>query len=103
MATKKKEKKASLKPRGKAAPKRPKEPVTDPDKPGRFINDSRGPSAPILGHFVDVTEGEFKGRYGTFWTVSGDEKWAVIRTRDDETDLINVEVKNLKRAHAGRR
>ena len=76
---------------------------TDPKKPGRFINDTRGPSAPVLGHFVDVVGGEHEGRYGTFWNISDDEKWAVVRTRDNDTDLINVKVTDLQRADAGRR
>lgn len=94
------QKKASKK---KEAPKKPVEHVTDPKHPGRFINDARGPAAPILGHFVDVVGGEHKGRYGVFTTVDDKEEWGVVRSRDEFTDLLNVKVSDMRRAHAGRR
>ena len=111
MATK--TKKASSTAKRKAAPKKKtalsvresaKEPearVTDPKNPSRFINDTRGPTAPVLGQFVDIVSGPHKGRYGVFTTVEGKE--AVVRTRDAESERLNVKVSDLQRAEAGRR
>lgn len=93
-------KKASTK---KAAKKTEVDRLVEEKHPGRFINDSRGPTAPILHHFVDVVSGEHEGRYGVFTWVSDDEKYGVVRTRDARTDLLNVEVKDLRPALAGRR
>ena len=94
-------------PTRKAPAKREPKPEVDrlveEKNPGRFINDSRGPTAPVLGQFVDVVSGEHQGRYGVFNWVSDDEKHAVVRTRDARTDLLNVEVKDLRPALAGRR
>ena len=81
----------------------PVERLVDEKNPGRFINDTRGPTAPVLGHFVDVVDGEHKGRYGVLQTVDPEEKWGVVRTRDNNTDLLNVELKDLRPAQAGRR
>jgi hypothetical protein len=83
------------------AVKEPEARVTDPKNPSRFINDTRGPTAPVLGHFVDVVSGPHKGRYGTFETIEGNE--AVVRTRDAESERLNVKVSDLQRAEAGRR
>lgn len=86
---------------GETTAKEPEARVTDPKNPSRFINDQRGPTAPVLGHFVDIVSGEHKGRYGTFETVEGNE--AVVRTRDAESERLNVKVSDLQRAEAGRR
>lgn len=94
-------KKAAPKNEAAAAPKAPEERVVDDKHPGRFINDTRGPSAPVLGHFVDVVSGPCKGRYGVFQTVEGND--AVVRTRDNESEQLNVKVSDLRRAEAGRR
>ena len=87
----------------KKQPKPEVDRLVEEKNPGRFINDSRGPTAPVLGQFVDVVSGEHQGRYGVFNWVSDDEKHAVVRTRDARTDLLNVEVKDLRPALAGRR
>ncbi len=95
---------ATKRPPKQAAVKKPDvERLVDPKNPGRFINDTRGPTAPVLGHFVDVVDGEHKGRYGVLQSVDETEKYGVVRTRDARTDLLNVEVKDLLPAQSGRR
>lgn len=113
MTTKKATKKAAPKKRThkastkKATPKVKKAPETrrvDPPEtslPVRGLNDTRGPNAPVEGHFVDVVEGEHKGRYGTWVSTEGD--FAVVRTRDAYTDLFTVPISALRPAEAGRR
>lgn len=79
------------------------EPDIRPHEGGRDWNDTRGDAAPVLGHFVEVVEGEHKGRYGTFWSLGPAQKEAVVRTRDKRTDLLSVPVEYLRPALAGRR
>lgn len=69
----------------------------------RGINDTRGANDPVLGHFVEVVEGEHKGRYGTFWNLDDNGVDAVVRTRDSFTDLLPVPISALRPAQAGRR
>jgi len=53
--------------------------------------------------FVEVTKGEHKGRYGVAHNLVEEGKWAIVMTRDNDSENIHVEVKNLKPAQAGRR
>lgn len=72
-------------------------------RPARAINDTRGINDPVLGHFVDVVEGEHKGAYGVFYSIDNDGETAVVRTRDANTDLLTVPVSAMRPAEAGRR
>ena len=67
------------------------------------INDRREDDAPVLGHFVDVVSGEHEGRYGVFETLNHDEKTAVVRSRDAESERLVVKLSDLRPAEAGRR
>lgn len=65
------------------------------------INDVRGDDEAVLGHFVDVVSGEYKGRYGVFEELTGDV--AVVRTRDNDSLRFSCKVSDLVPAEAGRR
>lgn len=58
---------------------------------------------PHEGEFVEVTEGEHKGRYGAWHATTADGKWATIMTRDNNSENIQAEVGNLKPSRAGHR
>lgn len=65
------------------------------------INDVRADDEAVLGHFVEVVNGEEKGAYGVFEEVEGDD--AIVRTRDNDSRRIVVPIKDLIPAQAGRR
>lgn len=53
--------------------------------------------------FVEVTKGEHKGRYGVAHNFVEDGEWAIVMTRDNDSENIHVKVADLKPAQAGRR
>lgn len=69
----------------------------------RSISDTRGLNDPVLGQFVRAVSGAHKGRYGVFHSLAPNGKDAVIRTRDNRTDLLSVKVADLRPAEAGLR
>ena len=86
--------------------------VTEPVHPGidaaptpiaATINDIREDDAAVLGHFVEVTKGEHKSRYGVFEELGKDGKTAVVRTRDADSIRLTCPVADLIPAQAGRR
>lgn len=77
----------------------PSAPVSSPVPPG--LNDRRADSEPIIGHFVEVTKGEYEGRYGVFIELEGET--AVIRARDENSDRFTVPYTSLRQSRAGKR
>lgn len=67
------------------------------------INDTREDDAPVLGHFVEVIGGKYEGRYGVFETLNYDEKTAVVRSRDAESERLVIKLSDLRPALPGRR
>lgn len=72
----------------------PAAPVSSAVPPG--LNDVRGDEDPVLGQFVEVTSGEYEGRYGVFLELDGSD--AVVRTRDAEGERLSVPLSDLRRA-----
>lgn len=68
---------------------------------GRTLNDARADGDAVIGHFVDVTGGEYEGRYGVLLEVDGDT--AVVRGRDNDSDRFTTKYSDLVPAQAGRR
>lgn len=66
------------------------------------LNDTRADDAPILGHFVDVVSGEYKGTYGVFLEATADGD-AVVRSRDAEAQRLTTPISSLVAADAGKR
>ena len=67
----------------------------------RGLNDIRGDSAPVLGHAVEVVEGEHQGTFGTFESLEGDQ--AVITPRSAPQSRVTVPVESLRPADVNRR
>ncbi len=69
----------------------------------------RDDSDASVGHFVDVVEGEHKGRYGVlidfadYDRKTGFPNKAIVRTRDKDTARIVVDYESLRPAEAGGR
>lgn len=78
----------------------PAAPPAGPFEPG--LNDRRADGEPVLGHFVDVTGGEHKGRYGVFESLSADGT-AVIRSRDEGSERLVVKYSDLAASRSGKR
>lgn len=97
MATVEKEHKAAAKPTPVEGV--PVAPVTGPVPLG--LNDRREDGAPVLGAFVEVTEGEHQGTYGVFLGLEGDT--AIIRARDETGQRLTVPFALLRASRAGKR
>lgn len=69
-------------------------PVSSPVPGG--LNDIRADDEPVLGHFVEVTSGKHKGRYGVFFEVEGDDV-AVVRDRAT-AERVAVPLSSVRRA-----
>lgn len=67
----------------------------------RGLNDVRGDEAPVLGHSVEVTEGEHAGTFGTFDSLEGSE--AVVTPRAAPLSRVTVPVTSLRPADSIRR
>jgi len=97
--------------RRKTAPSKakPAEAPADPRLKGapvpvaRTANDVREDSAPVVGHFVEVVSGPYKGRYGVFLELGQDGKTATVRTRDSASERLTTSVSDLRPAKAGLR
>lgn len=55
------------------------------------------------GEFVEIKEGQYEGRYGVWHSTTKDGRFATVMTRDNDSENLQVEVKKLKPAQAGRR
>lgn len=75
-------------------------PVSSPVPAG--LNDTRADNEPILGQFVEVASGKYKGAYGVFLQVEGEDT-AIVRTRDENGERIAVPISSLVRSRAGKR
>lgn len=75
-------------------------PIAGPARMG--LNDKRGDTDPVLGHFVEVASGEYKGRYGVFMEVTADGD-AVVRSRDAEAQRLTTPLSTLVASAPGKR
>lgn len=75
-------------------------PVASPARLG--LNDKRADTDPVLGHFVEVIDGEYKGSYGVFIETTADGD-AVVRSRDAEAQRLTTPVSSLVAAEPGKR
>lgn len=78
--------------------------VNRPGVPGQSLDRHQHDSpdeAPLLNAFATVTGGDHNGAYGVVETIDGDR--VVIRTRDENHELIEVKAGDVKRALAGGR
>jgi transcription elongation factor len=108
MPTKSNRKKGGTTVRSRSSKKSPAPTVTPaleaaPTPAPPAINDVRADDEPVLGHFVEVVSGEYKGRYGVFEEVDRSGRGAVVRTRDDDSARIVCDIGDLVPAEAGRR
>lgn len=67
----------------------------------RGLNDVRGDEAPVLGHSVEVIDGEHAGTFGTFDSLEGNE--AVVTPRSAPLSRVTVPVTSLRPADSNRR
>ncbi len=74
-------------------------PVSGPVPPG--LNDRRSDSDPIVGHFVEVTEGDDKGFFGIFVEAYGTD--AVVRSHKDPGVRMSVPLSALVPSERERR
>lgn len=84
----------------KSADPLPAIPLSGPVPAG--LNDRRADDAPVLGQFVDVVSGEYKGTYGVFLEATADGD-AVVRSRDAEAQRLTTPISSLVAADAGKR
>lgn len=77
----------------------PPAPVSGPVAPG--LNDTRGDDQPVVGHSVEVTDGDHKGFFGIFIEAEGSD--AVLRSRGDAGVRITVPITDLVPASPNRR
>lgn len=112
MAAKAKTKPKASKPKSTAKRKSPSKskarPATKKPKQVSFWPTPRLIDDVEEGHFATVVEGEYKGRYGVFEGVSkfGKDSYpetVLFRTRDDDSLLIALPYKSLRRADPGGR
>ena len=107
--------KAKAKPKAKSSTPKTKTPkgqrrtpkVTDSVFPVQDVT-ARSDDDALVGHFVDVVDGDHKGRYGVLDSTSepdadGYPSRGTVITRDQHNETINVKYADLRRAEAGRR
>jgi hypothetical protein len=82
----------------------PPSPVSGPVPPG--LNDRRADDEPVVGHFVEVTDGEHKGLFGTFTELAeteDTEPQAVVVPRDNPLSRVTVPYADITPSSPNRR
>ena len=65
-------------------------------------NDPMEDTQAVVGGFVDIVEGENKGRYGVL-IEAPDQDHCIVRTRDAASERLVVKYDELRPAEAGKR
>lgn len=105
MATKAAQKRSEASKKAAATRKKNEAKREKGDAPPKPFDDlhTQEDSQAVPGHFVEVTAGEHKGRYGVLVDTDQYSDNVVVRTRDSSNERLLVAYKDLKPAEAGRR